>query len=74
MTDTQTQNDPAIEELMKDAITSYMLDRFDVVDRLKVAVQQVALELLAEEMAMLRKKAATAKARYPVATDVSVAA
>ncbi len=71
MTHTPTQNDPAIEELMKDAITSYMLDRFDVEDRLKVAVQQIALEMLAEEMATLRKKAAKAKTPYLLATDVS---
>lgn len=72
MIDTPKQNDPAIEELMKDAITSYMLDRFDVVDRLKAAVQQIAVELLAEEMAALRKKAA--QASYLLAAEVSTAA
>lgn len=72
MTDTPKQNDPAIEELMKDAITSYMLDRFDVEDRLKAAVQQIAVELLAEEMAALRKKAA--QASYLLAAEVSTAA
>ncbi|MEX2696367.1 hypothetical protein [Rhizobium mongolense] len=71
MTDTPKQNDPAIEELMKDAITSYMLDRFDVEDRLKAAVQQIAVELLAKEMAALRKKVAKAKASYLLAAEAA---
>ena len=62
MTYAPEQNDPAIEELMKDAITSYMLDNFEIEDRLKAAVQKIAVELLAEELAALRGKAAKAKA------------
>ncbi len=61
MTYAPEQNDPAIEELMKDAITSYMLDSFDIEDRLKAAVKKIAVELLAEELAALRGKAAKAK-------------
>ncbi|MBB4230620.1 hypothetical protein [Rhizobium mongolense] len=74
MTDTLEQNDPAIEELMKDAITSYMLDSFEVEDRLKTAVQKIAVELLAEELAALRKKVAKAKSSYIQAGDVLTAA
>ncbi|MGO7761993.1 hypothetical protein ACC761_30525 [Rhizobium ruizarguesonis] len=61
MTDTLEQNDPAIEELMKDAITSYMLESFEVEDRLKAAVRKIAEELLAKELAALRERAAKAK-------------
>ncbi|MBW9063058.1 hypothetical protein JNB71_06975 [Rhizobium herbae] len=74
MTDTPEQNDPAIEELMKDAITSYMLDRFEMEDRLKAAVQKIAVELLTEEMAALREKAARAKASYFPAAEIWTAA
>lgn len=61
MTYAPEQNDPAIEELMKDAITTYMLDSFEVEDRLRAAVQKIAVELLMEELAALRGKAAKAK-------------
>lgn len=61
MTDTLDQNDPAIEELMKDAITSYMLDNFEIEDRLKAAVQKMAEEVLAKELAALRERVAKAK-------------
>ncbi|NLS03264.1 hypothetical protein HGP14_07750 [Rhizobium sp. P32RR-XVIII] len=61
MTDTLEHNDPAIEELMKDAITTYMLDSFNIEDRLRTAVQKIAEELLAEELAALRGRAARAK-------------
>ncbi|MGZ2488195.1 hypothetical protein ACVITL_006780 [Rhizobium pisi] len=64
MTDTLEQDDPAIEELMKDAITSYMLDSFEVEDRLKAAVQKIAVELLEEELAALRAKVAKVKSSY----------
>ncbi|MDQ0564313.1 hypothetical protein QO004_006131 [Rhizobium mesoamericanum] len=64
MTDTLEQNDTAIEELMKDAITSYMLDSFEVEDRLKAAVQKIAVELLTEELTALRKKVAKARSSY----------
>ncbi|MBB4276991.1 hypothetical protein [Rhizobium mongolense] len=74
MTDTLEQNDPAIEELMKDAITSYMLDSFEVEDRLKTAVQKIAVELLAEELAALREKVAKAKSSNFQAGDVLTAA
>ncbi|MBX4862336.1 hypothetical protein G9X64_00450 [Rhizobium sophorae] len=74
MTDTLEQNDPAIEELMKDAITSYMLDSFEVEDRLKAAVQKMAVELLAEELAALREKVAKAKSSYIQVGDVLTAA
>jgi len=74
MTDTLEQNDPAIEELMKDAITSYMLDSFGVEDRLKAAVQKIAVELLAEELAALREKVARAKLAYIQVEDVLTAA
>jgi hypothetical protein len=65
MTDIPEENDPAIEELMKDAITSYMLDSFEVEDRLKAIIQKIAVELLAEELAALRHKAAKARASSP---------
>ncbi|APO73420.1 hypothetical protein AM571_CH00572 [Rhizobium etli 8C-3] len=74
MTDTPEENDTAIEELMKDAITSYMLDVFDVEDRLKAAVQKIAAELLAEELAALRAKVAKAKLSYIQVGDVLTAA
>ncbi|MBB3139085.1 hypothetical protein FHS26_006866 [Rhizobium pisi] len=74
MTDTLEQDDPAIEELMKDAITSYMLDNFEVEDRLKAAVQKMAVELLAEELAALREKVAKAKSSYIQAGDTLTAA
>ncbi|WSH63958.1 hypothetical protein U8Q05_20335 [Rhizobium ruizarguesonis] len=74
MTDTLEQNDPAIEELMKDAITSYMLDRFEVEDRLKAAVQKLAVELLAEELTALRAKVAKAKSSYVQVGDALTAA
>jgi histone H3/H4 len=74
MTDTLEQNDLAIEELMKDAITSYMLDSFEVEDRLKAAVQKIAVELLAEELAALREKVARAKSAYIQVEDVLTAA
>ncbi|CAN7602454.1 hypothetical protein LJR255_004448 [Pararhizobium sp. LjRoot255] len=64
MTDILEENDPAIEELMKDAITSYMLDSFEVEDRLKAIIQKIAVELLAEELAALRHKAAKARASF----------
>lgn len=62
MTYAPERNDPAIEELLKDAITTYMLDSFEIEDRLKAAVQKIAVELLAEELAALRGKAAKASA------------
>ncbi|TCU31783.1 hypothetical protein [Rhizobium azibense] len=74
MTDTPEENDTAIEELMKDAIASYMLDVFDVEDRLKAAVQKIAAELLAEELAALRAKVAKAKLSYIQVGDVLTAA
>ena len=74
MTDTLEQDDPAIEEQMKDAITSYMLDNFEVEDRLKAAVQKIAVELLAEELAALRAKVAKAQSSYIQAGDTLTAA
>ncbi|MGO7209513.1 hypothetical protein ACC817_20310 [Rhizobium ruizarguesonis] len=74
MTDTMERNDPAIEELMKEAITSYMLDSFEVEDRLKAAVQKIAVELLAEELAALREKVAKAKSSYIKVGDMLTAA
>ncbi|CCM78245.1 hypothetical protein [Rhizobium mesoamericanum] len=74
MADTLEQNDPAIEELMKDAIISYMLDNFGVEDRLKAVVQKVAVELLVEELAILREKVARAKLAYIPVEDVWTAA
>ncbi|WP_028748192.1 hypothetical protein [Rhizobium mesoamericanum] len=74
MTDTLEQNDPAIEELMKDAITSYMLDSFGIEDRLKEVIQKIAVELLVEELAALRQKVARAKLAYIQVEDVLTAA
>jgi hypothetical protein len=74
MSDTPEENDPAIEELMKDAITSYMLDSFEVEDRLKAVIQKIAVEVLAEEIAALRHKAAKARALFIQVGEVSAAA
>ncbi|WP_458386907.1 hypothetical protein [Rhizobium pisi] len=71
MSDTSDQNDPAIEEMLKGAITCYMLDRLNVENRLKAVVQQIAVDLLAEEVAALRAKAAIARASYLPSADIS---
>jgi hypothetical protein len=74
MTDTLKHNDPAIEELMKDAVTTYMLDNFNIEDRLRAAVQKIATELLEDELAALRERAARTKMPNLEAEDVLVAA
>jgi hypothetical protein len=67
------QNDPALEELMKDAITAYMLDSFEVEDRLRAAVQKIAVELLMEELTALRERAAEAKVSHLQDGDMKAA-
>jgi hypothetical protein len=74
MTDIREENDPAIEELMKDAITGYMLDSFEIEDRLKAIVQKIAVELLAAELAALRHKAAKARGSFLQVGEVPAAA
>lgn len=74
MTIIREENDPAIEELMKDAITSYMLDSFEIEDRLKAIVQKIAVELLAAELAALRRKAAKARGSFLQVGEVPAAA
>ncbi len=69
MSDTSNQNDSAFEEMLKDAITCYMLDRLEVQERLKAVVQQIAVDLLAEEIAALRAKAAIARAPFLPSAD-----
>jgi hypothetical protein len=54
--------DQAIEQFMKDAVTSYMLDCFEIEGRLKAAVHKIADELLAEKLAALREGALNASA------------
>ena len=74
MSDPLEQNDPAIEELMKDALTNYMLDSLDIEDRLRAAVRTIALKLLTEELAALRERAGMAKASHPRVGDTLKAA
>ncbi|CDM62323.1 MULTISPECIES: hypothetical protein [Rhizobium] len=74
MTDPLEHDDPAIEEMFADAVACFLLDRFEVEDRLKAAVQKIALELVAEELAALRDKAAKIKLSYVQVDDVLTAA